>query len=240
MNRILFETKESDYLLSPRDPRFEHVRGVLRMKEGDSCDVGVINGPAGKATLERLDKGEMKVSVEWGEIPPPPPPVYLLVGLCRPATARKILTTVPTLGVRGLLFARTARSDPAYARSSLWTAGEWRQRLIEGCEQAFDTFLPELSLHEELGEAVEQTRQLDCRSFALDVYEGSRALSTVEVTAADPVCLAIGPERGWDANDRAILAGGGFKLVSLNQRVLRVENAVTVGLTLVLQRMGIY
>ena len=240
MNRILFEEHHSVYELDPRDPRFEHVRGVLRMREGDRFDVGVINGPVGKATIESLEKDRMNISVEWGERPPVPPQVYLLVGMCRPATARKILTTAPTLGVRGIVFTGCGRSDPAYGKSSLWTSGESRQRLIEGAEQAFDTYVPDLHVYENLPEAVDFLKGTVSRRFMLDVYEGARPLSSIEMPKEEPVCLAVGPERGWNANDRELMRENGFDLVSLNDRVLRIETAVTVGLTLMLAAKGVY
>ena len=146
MNRILFETQEPTYKLDTKDPRFEHVRGVLRMRTGDSFDVGAVDGPVGKATIEALDARELRVSVEWGSRPPLPPPVHLLLGMCRPATARKILSTTPTLGVRELMFTGTSRSDHAYAKAGLWTSHEWRSRLVEGVEQAFDTYLPPVNV----------------------------------------------------------------------------------------------
>ena len=237
MNRILFARQEPAYTLDPRDPRFEHVRGVLRMRAGDSFDVGVVNGPVGKATIRSLTPAAMEVTVCWGERPSPPPPIHLLVGLCRPASARKILATAPTLGVREMIFTATARSDPAYARAGLWKDGEAEKRVIEGVEQAFDTFVPPVRLLPVLGEALGQLPD-GCQRLALDVYEGARALSAVNLDGESPVCLAIGPERGWERQDRNLLQGGGFELVSLHERILRVETAVTVGLTLLLSRMG--
>lgn len=238
MNRILFDRLAPQYTLEARDPRFEHVRGVLRMGEGDSFDVGLVNGPVGKARIRSLEAGRMSVEVEWGERPPLPPPVHLLVGLGRPATMRKILVTAPTLGVRGLQFALSGRSDPAYARSRLWGPdGDWSARLIEGVEQAFDTYVPPVRMETSL-EAALAGLPVGGRRLALDVYEGTEPLSRAEVPAEGPVCLAVGPERGWDARDRDSLRGHGFTLVSLGQRVLRVETAVTVGLALLLARMG--
>jgi RsmE family RNA methyltransferase len=237
MNRILFEEKADAYTLDPADKRFEHVRGVLRMRVGDHFDVGCLNGPAGKATVRSLDAEALDVEVEWGETPPRPPPVHLLIGMCRPATARKILVTVPTLGAASISFVPCTRSDPAYAKSGLWTSGEWRTRLIEGVEQAFDTWLPELELPVSLEAAVE-TVPGGAQRLALDVYEGTESLSTVMVEPGRAVCLAIGPERGWAKPDRDLLRANGFTLVSLGTRVMRVETAVTAGLALVLAKMG--
>jgi len=239
MNRILFEEQQPVYTLDPGDPRFDHVRGVLRMQKGDSFDIGVINGPTGKALIVGLDKESLQVEASWGERPPLPPDIRLLVGMCRPATVRKLLSTIPTMGVRYLDFVSTGRTDSAYAKASIWKEGEWRRRFVEGVEQSFDTFLPEV----EVADSLETyCRKLPERSnrLALDVYEGSRRLSTVSLQKGESITLAIGPERGWSATDRKILVENGFSLVSLNERVLRVETAVIVGLTLVLERLGNY
>ena len=237
MNRILFEEKAARYLLDAQDNRFDHVRGVLRMGKGDSFDVGCLNGPVGKATVLSLDATGLEIEVEWGELPPQPPAVHLVVGMCRPATARKILTTAPTLGVRSLTFVPGARSDPAYAKSRLWTSGEWRSRLIEGVEQAFDTWLPAMHLPDSLQTACTEIPP-GARRLALDVYEGIGSLSETNLMPDSPVCLAIGPERGWAKPDRDLLRAHDFELVSLGSRVLRVETAVTAGLALVLGNTG--
>jgi RsmE family RNA methyltransferase len=239
MNRILFTEQEDSYDMDPSDPRFEHVRGVLRMGEGDVFDVGVVNGPVGRATIIELDKKRLRVAVTWGKVPSLPPPVYLLVGLCRPATARKILLTAPTLGVRGIFFVHSGRSDPAYSKASLWKADEWRDLVIKGSEQAFDTHVPDVFLCERW-EDLQNFLPVDAARLALDVYEGARPLSSYPLIKGRSTILAIGPERGWNTDDRRELARQQFELVSLNDRVLRVETAVTVGLTLVLRQMGIY
>ncbi len=238
MNRILFKQQHPSYILDPRDPRFEHVRGVLRMGVGDKFDVGVVNGAAGKAEIVSLDKKEMGIRVDWGARPELPPPVSLIIGMCRPPAARRILLTVPTLGVRELFFPETDRSDPAYAKASLWRDGEWESRLIEGAEQAFDTYVPSVRA----GESLEEILRLpeECVKLALDVYEGSIRLTEVELTSGKAVILAIGPERGWSRKDRDLLREAGFQLVSLNERVLKVETAVTVGLTLLHAKLGVY
>ncbi len=239
MNRVLFERQEAGYVLDAGDPRFEHVRGVLRMRIGDVFDVGVLNGPVGKARIVGLGGGHLRVTVEWGERPPPPPPVTLLVGLCRPATVRKILTTAPTLGVRELVFAPADRSDPAYARAGLWQDEAWRRHLIAGVEQAFDTYEPPVRRPASLAEALELVPSAGVR-LALDVYEGARRLSRVPLAADQPVCLAVGPERGWSGADRELLRAAGFELVALGPRVLRVETAVVAALALVLAALGVY
>jgi RsmE family RNA methyltransferase len=239
MNRILFKQQQQTYKLDPRDPRFEHVRGVLRMGVGDCFDVGVVNGVAGKAEITSLDKNEMEICVDWGIRPDLPPPVSLIVGMCRPPAARRILLMVPTLGVRELYFPQAGRSDPAYAKASLWRDNEWESRLIEGAEQAFDTYVPSVKAGDSLADTLDQLPEGRVK-LALDLYEASDRLSGIEMDPGQPVILAIGPERGWSKADRELLRESGFQLVSLNDRVLKVETAVTVGLTLLNSKLGVY
>ena len=87
---------------------------------------------------------------------------------------------------------------------------------------------------------LEATAPAPFRRLALDVYEGTTPLGQVRPEPGRPVCLAVGPERGWGGRDRKLLRDSGFELLSLNERVLRVETAVTVGLTLLLHNMGVY
>ncbi|MCC5805184.1 MAG: 16S rRNA (uracil(1498)-N(3))-methyltransferase [Opitutales bacterium] len=229
MNRILFDTRETGYRLTPRDPRLKHARGVLRVRPGDVIDIGVVNGPAGRGTVTKVSRDGVDLDAEWTKLPPPPPDIRLLVGMPRPQTARKILFEATTLGVRAIHFVASRKSDPAYARSTLWSSGEWRAHLIRGAEQAFDTRIPEVTHGNALHEIV-ATLPADAPRLALDVYEGTAPLR--EARPVPPLVLAIGPERGWSAADRDTLRTAGFQLVHLGPRVLRVETAVVAALVL--------
>lgn len=231
MNIILFPTRADRYQLAARDPRLEHVRGVLRLGAGDQFAIGVVDGPTGKATILRCDRDELEIAAVWGEEPPALPPVRLLVGLPRPATARKVLTEATSLGVARIDFFAAARSDPAYARSSLWRDDAWRSACILGAEQACTTRLPEVQCHAALAAALAATAPGATR-IALDVYEGTRRLAPCARIAV-PVAIAFGPERGWTAPERRQLRAAGFTLQHLGPRVLRLETAVTAALALV-------
>lgn len=238
MNLLLFPAPQDRYTLDSRDARLEHVRGVLRMGVGDCLDVGAINGPRGKATIVAADRDTVELEVVWHEMPPPPLPIDLLIAIPRPATAKKILTEATTLGARSLHFFTSEKSDPAYARSRLWIGDGWREALRLGAEQAFTTHLPTTTLHPNLETALlALSPETPCR-LAPDVYEASVPLSTVGVNPESGAVLAIGPERGWGKRDRERLRAADFTLCSLGQRVLRVETATIVALTLLLAKLG--
>lgn len=195
--------------------------------------------------ITALDAEGVDFTIEWDEaLPPPLPPLHLLIGLCRPATAKKILTEATTLGVASMTFFEAEKSDPAFARSSLWesrgegTEAEWAACVRQGAEQAFATRLPEVHRCRTFEEAL-VSLPARARRLAPDVYEATARLGASVGESPEPTVLAFGPERGWGARDRRQLREFGFTLVSLGSRVLRVETAVTVALAQVLGRWGV-
>jgi 16S rRNA (uracil1498-N3)-methyltransferase len=231
MNRILLDHRAPGYALPAGDPRFDHARGVLRLQIGDLFDIGVIDGPVGKGRVTAIGDTQLHFAAEWGEPPPPLPPVTLLIGLARPQTMKRVLHEATTLGVARIVVCATGRSDPAYSRSQLWTEGGWHGLLVQGAEQAFCTRLPQVDIVADLAAAVAILATGD-RRLALDPYESVGPLAA-GVAGAASVTLAIGPERGWNANDRRMLRAAGFTLVGVGSRILRVETATVAALAVV-------
>lgn len=238
MNLILFEREEIGRALPAGDPRARHLLEILRRKEGDTFDAGLIDGPRGKGTVVAVETGSIALAFAWGEAPPPLDPIDLLVGLPRPQTARKLLQEAASLGVRSLQFAATEKSEPGYGASVLWRSGEWRRHLVAGAEQAFDTRLPAVSRGRTLEETVAALEPGGVR-LALDNYEAPRALGA-EALPVSPVsvALALGPERGWSATERDLLRRHGFALVHLGRRVLRSETAAVAAIAILKSRLG--
>ena len=100
-----------------------------RRRVGDATDVGLLNGPRGKAILKLVDPQEVVFEFVWGQPLASLLPIDLIVGLSRPQTSRKILQEATSLGVRRILFLNTDRGEPSYATSKLWTTSQW-QRLV--------------------------------------------------------------------------------------------------------------
>ena len=230
MNIVLFEPSETTQPLPLSDRRARHVIDVLRFGVGDAFDAGVIDGPRGKATVVAIDARAMRLDFAWGKEPPPLDPITLVLGLPRPQTARKVLEEATALGVEAMHFVSCERGEASYARSRLWTTDEWRRHLVDGAAQAFSTRLPRLTSARSLDEALASLPKGGSK-LALDNYEGAWALSEAPVAA--PVTLALGPERGWSPRERDLLRGGGFEMVHLGERVLRVETACVAAIAVV-------
>lgn len=237
MNIILFSPDEVQLPLPRSDERARHILTVLRRKAGDSCDVGLINGPRGRAVLQQVTTDHLLLSFAWGELPAPLAPIQLVVGLPRPQTARDLLREGAALGVAGLSFAATDRGEASYADSSLWRTDEWKKLLVAGAAQAFCTQLPQVESGLPLRDIVERL-PADALRIALDNYEASAGLAELPVGRPPAVTLAVGGERGWSAAERELLREKGFVLAHLGSRVLRTETACIAGITLLKAKLG--
>lgn len=237
VNLILFEPHELAAPLPRSDRRARHILEVLRRGVGESFDAGVVDGPRGKATLTHIADEALAFSFAATVPPPPAEPITLIIGLPRPQTARDILRDATTLGVGAIHFVVTEKSDPNYARATLWTSGEWHRHVVDGAQQAFDTRLPIVRWDRPLNETLAALPAPVVR-FALDHYEAGAGLGACQLATGSSVALALGPERGWSARDRDTLRAHGFTLVHLGTRVLRLETAVAAALALVRTKMG--
>lgn len=239
MNLILFEPAELAAPLPRTDPRAEHILKTLRRRIGDTFDVGLVDGPIGKGTLDAISATTLTLTFTWGPPPAPADPITLLLGLPRPQTARDILRDATTLGVGALHFVATERSDPNYAAATLWTSGEWRRHCLAGAAQAFATRLPAVTSNHTLATALAALPAATTQRLALDNYEATCPLRECHIISGTSIVVALGPERGWGPADRAALRAHGFTLVHLGTRVLRSETAVIAALTLVRAQLGL-
>lgn len=234
MNIVLFEPSEIGPVLAPEDFRYRHIRKVLRRDVGDSFDVGEINGPRGKAVIIKSDRDGLHLKIDWDRPHPSEIAPRLAIGFPRPQTARDILRDATSIGVSELSFIRTARSDPNYADSSLWHKGAWRRHVITGAAQAFDTFIPQVRWDESMVETLDRWASANIKPVALDLYDCTERLIDHLKSRSDspPMAVLIGPERGWDDADRALLDSRQIPRLHLGPRVLRTETAVAITLGL--------
>jgi 16S rRNA (uracil1498-N3)-methyltransferase len=229
VNIILFEPAEIGRPVARADPRAVHLLEVLRRKEGDPFDAGIINGPRGKGTVTAIGPDGVQFRFEATAQAEPVEQIHLLVSLARPQTSRKILGEATSLGVSSIRLFPAEKGEPSYAASSLWKTPEWRRHLVDGAAQAFDTRLPDVAHFPGLAEAI-GSLPAGCLRIALDNYEATRRM--VPVAAPTPVALAFGPERGWSASERSLLRSRGFEIADLGGRVLRTETAVVAAISI--------
>jgi len=75
---------------------------------------------------------------------------------------------------------------------------------------------------------------------ALDNYEASGGLSEVLPDSGASAVLALGPERGWSADERDIFRKNGWKLAHLGAHVLRAETACVAAVSATAAQLGLW
>lgn len=236
VNLVLITAEEAAAGLPSADERARHLRETVGLAVGGSFHVGIANGLRGIATIATLAP-TLTFDVVWEKYPQARLPLTVLVGLPRPQTAKKVLHDLASLGTGRIIFFESEKGDPGYLTSSLWKDGEWREHVRKGTEQACSTLVPEVMRVPSLSEAVALI-DTSAWKLALDPYEATGA---PEISApANTAVLAIGPERGFAATERATLRAAGFAFAHLGDRILRVEAAALVGGALMLAQLRVW
>lgn len=236
MNIVLLTEEEIGRPLPLGDPRAAHLLKVLKVAEGDLFDVGLIDGPRGKARVTTIDARAIQFECAFSSEIPQLTDVIMLVGLPRPPSARRMLKDLTAQGAGELHFVVTEKGEKSYLNSRLWSNREYERLVREGAAQAFCTRLPKVSVHSSLSDCLEGIEGPTDR-LALDNYESSLPLGAYRPHHNRAV-LAVGAERGWSAAERDLLRAHEFTLASVGQRVLKTETAAIASLAIVLAKRG--
>lgn len=240
MNLILFDSPFETKCLQGDDPRAQHICKTLRASVGAKVFVGFANDLRARAQVTLMEAdGGVSLKVIGTEPAPKPLPITLLIGLPRPHTAKRILFESASMGVHELHFFEAERGEPSYAKSSLWSGDEWKERLRLGTEQSFGTHVPEVVMHRDLPSAI-STLADDGAHIALDNYEATGCLPELLSDTHRSAVIALGPERGWAPAERAIFLEHGWQLAHLGAHVLRLETACTVAVGVVAAKLALY
>ena len=236
MNLLLFESKEmmSDATIVLNDRRSEHIIRVLGCNPGDTVRAGMINGPSGTGEIIAIGRGKgnsevvLRFTAEGGI--PDQPAVDLIMGLVRPIMLKKILAQAASIGVGRIFLINANRVEKSFFGASLLKNENYRSYLLEGLEQARDTILPRVSIHERFRPFVEDFIPTIAKTYSRklvahpEAAEGLKQAAGTEMTGR--TLLAVGPEGGWVDFEIEKFIEQSFVPVSMGDRVLRTDAAV--------------
>jgi 16S rRNA (uracil1498-N3)-methyltransferase len=233
MNIILLEKQEvqGDRVLLT-DRRAKHLIKVLQVQAGDTVRIGIIDGPKGCGKVVDLcSRYPFKVELEvvFVEDMAENPTIDLLLALPRPIMLRRIFSQAAALGVGTIFIINAQRVEKSFWNATLLNEDEYRSHLLQGLEQAVDTRVPEVSIHERFKPFVEDVLpdRSNIYSHLLIAHPGSLAtLKSVIVERPERILLAVGPEGGWIDYEIDRFGECGFKSFSMGERILKVDTAV--------------
>ncbi len=236
MNLLLFESNEikHDNTVCLQDRRSQHIIKILGCKPGDKVRAGVVNGPSGTGEILAIrgtgKNAEVVLHFSAQENHPEPPAVDLILGLVRPIMLKRILAQATSLGVGRIYLINANRVEKSFFGVNLLKNDNYRSYLIQGLEQAKDTRLPQVTIHERFKPFVEDFIPKVAGNYGRMLVahpEESQHLKRILGGGfAGRMLLAIGPEGGWVDFEVRKFIEFSFVPVSLGRRVLRTDTAV--------------
>ncbi|CEM61559.1 RsmE family RNA methyltransferase [Treponema phagedenis] len=246
MNIILFENNElKNFLLvlKKNDPRFIHIKKILKLGVHDSFKAGIIDGEKGFAEIIRFDEKELIARFKPNEKGLALAPITLILGFPRPIQLRRILRDISGLGIAELWLTGTVLGEKSYMQSELAQESEIRRLLIDGCSQAGQTIIPKVSGFDSL-RSLFKTKRAEVsaknKKLLFDVLKTSTALSDISVFDTSDFLLAIGSERGWTEEERELFYEQNFTAVGMGARILRTETAVCAACAAILSKTTVW
>ncbi len=239
MNSIILDNNLS---LSASSPKLEHIKKVLRAKDGDKIFAGIKNGPLYLCNIIWNADGSASFKPVSELRNPPCAGINMAVAFSRPQIAQRLLFEAACFGVDKLIFYPSDKSDSSYAKSALYASGEYGKWLEKGAEQACSTMIPDFKIAENFSDALNiltgaSCAQLPILKLAPDPYEATTTLQECVLKSAHngirrkKSALILGGERGFSDSERRILRDGGFILCSLGDRILRTDTAAIAALS---------
>lgn len=232
----------------------EHATRVLRLGPGErvlgldgagtTWPLRIAAAGAGRGRELALEHdGEPWREPAPGEPGAPLPWIEVAVAWPRDARAEAMCDRLVQLGLAAIV-PLVARQAGGGARSAAAGAAQKRTRLErvlrEACKQSRRAWLPAL------GDAIAPAELAAAREgapialldphadFALDVWVRSLAGTPLaRATPERPLVLAVGPEGGFDADERSALLAAGATPVRVGPHVLRIETAAEAALAIV-------
>ena len=229
MNLLLLETQEIHNSIAVlKGRRAAHLREVLRVEPGSVVRLGVVNGPKGRGEVLRADEDAVVLQVELNGTPPVAPAVELILALPRPIMLQRIFKQATVMGLRRLHLLRSQRVEKSFFASPVLAPEKSRALILEGMEQAMDTWLPEVHIHRQFRPFVEDVLPQLCGHGLIAHPEAALRLDEVFTQPAPdrPLLLAIGPEGGWNDYEVNAFISRGFSAFSMGSRILHVDTAV--------------
>lgn len=239
MNIVLFDTER---FFGAADERYTHITRILGKGPGDVFFAGRINGPSGHAHIRSCDASGLEFDFEETSPFRPLYPVHVIIGFPRPIQLKRLLRDLASLGVEKITLAGTDLGEKSYRESRLADPAVARKNILDGCIQAGETAVPELSIAPSVDTVLSEEAAPDTVRVILDLAPDTEPLYSRDfsgVCAFRPLVLAIGSERGWSGRERSLFRSHGYAPCSLGKRILRTETAATAACAIALAASGL-
>lgn len=203
----------------------QHLRKVLRAERGQRYEVSD-NESLYLAELADFGKDEAEfILLETLDRPQSGVRMHLFAALIKFDAFEWMLEKATELGVEEITPVYAQRCDKGLDQGAAKRSERWNRILLESGQQARRVTRPALHETVRFHEALRQ--QAEARLFCDEERTG---LPLLTVARATQVAMLVGPEGGWEEQERLAAKEAGWLSVSLGPQVLRAETAALAAL----------
>jgi len=228
MNIVLLDANQdcSSDIWSIEDQRqIKHLNQHLQLKAGDTLKVGVRDGRRYLTEVQSITAQQIMLRPIQTESVPNKLPVHLILALPRPKVLRRMIMDAVTLGVERISLIHSYRVDKSYWQSPFLQ--QLDDYVTLGLEQAGDTIVPEIQLYKRFKPFVEDVLPTLISEQRPAYVAHPYAEQSMSHAIAHGCNLIVGPEGGFIPYEIELLKKNGCQAMSLGNRILRTETAVS-------------
>jgi 16S rRNA (uracil1498-N3)-methyltransferase len=214
----------------------DHLVRVLRARVGQEFDIAT-GSVVRRGRIVTVDEG--RVEFELGEELPAAstPNVTLLLAIFKFDRMEWAIEKCTELGASRIVPVIARRTDAHLASAAAKRAERWRRIALQASEQSRRTLPPEIADPIRLQDAA----NLATGALRIVLAESEQQALLRDVLAshsAGEICLAIGPEGGWVADELQLLQKSGWTSASLGSTILRAETAAIAATAIVVSELS--
>ena len=228
MNIVLLDANQdwSRDIWSIEDQRqIKHLNQHLQLRAGDTLKVGVRDGQRYLTEVQSITAQQIMLRPIQTESVPNKVPVHLILALPRPKVLRRMIMDAVTLGVECISLIHSYRVDKSYWQSPFLQ--QLDDYVTLGLEQAGDTIVPEIQLYKRFKPFVEDVLPTLITEQRPAYVAHPYAEQSMPHAIAHGCNLIVGPEGGFIPYEIELLKKNGCQAMSLGNRILRTETAVS-------------
>lgn len=212
-------------------PDVNHIKNVLRMKEGEELDVCTgQDGKVYRCGIAAFEEGQIKCELRFVKEDDVELPVkiYLFQGLPKGDKMELIIQKAVELGVYRIIPVTTKRCvvrlDEAKAAAKV---KRWQGIAEAAAKQSRRGVIPEVSPVMSFSQALDLASDKDVRLIPYEFAEGMEETRELigGIKKGQSVAIFIGPEGGFEPQEIQAAVDKGIRPVTLGRRILRTETA---------------
>lgn len=207
-----------------------HIKNVLRMKNGEELWISNGEGREYHCTIEACAEAEVLLHILYVQEPDYELPnrIYLFQGLPKADKMELIIQKAVELGAYQVIPVETKRCvvklDTKKAEKKVT---RWQQIAESAAKQSKRMLVPEIHSVMSYREALIYAQELDICLIPYELAKGMKATKELLDTIApgQSVGIFIGPEGGFEEEEVDAAVAAGAKPITLGRRILRTETA---------------